>query len=217
MSGWTLVQYLDLKRALRNYKCTNLHIKTKTRLDRGVRVNSSTYVTPSLLKLPCLNQYLISRARTTHQATTMGIYTQNQSALSTSLFRFQTALISIYSLQFTTTSRPIMASNLRMWMARHFPGSSSSILPLFVIYIVPRLGSRNWLSTNWWSRRCVWKKVWGRDEAWARGGEIPVPKGKERGRREGKLAFWLCTERIHNLNPVRTKCDLNPVCGWETC
>lgn len=70
----------------------------------------------------------------------MGIYTQNQSALSTSLFRFQTALISIYSLRFTTTRRPIMASNLRMWMARHFPGSSSSTLPLFCYIYSPSFG-----------------------------------------------------------------------------
>ena len=144
----------------------------------------------------------------------MGIYTQNQSALSTSLFRFQTALISIYSLQFTTTSRPIMASNLRMWMARHFPGSSSSILPLFVIYIVPRLGSRNWLSTNWWSRRCVWKKVWGRDEAWARGGEIPVPKGKERGRRIGGEA---CILIVHGKDSWLESCMCAQSETWIPC
>lgn len=58
-------------------------------------------------------------------------------------------------------------------------------------------------------------EVWGRDEAWARVGENPVPKGKKRESREGKLAI-LYTERIHNLNPVRTNCELNPVCRWET-
>jgi hypothetical protein len=107
-----------------------------------MRGNSSN-LCDSLLKLPCLNQYLITRART-HQATTMGIYTQNQSLIQVEgTFNISLSFsngISIYSLQFTTTSRPIMAYN----RLEDVDGSS---LPRLVIhspligYIVHRLGS----------------------------------------------------------------------------